>query len=112
MEIGERIKLRREELHLSQEELALKLGYKSRSSINKIELGKHNLTQRKIKDIADALETSPAFIMGWIEPTKLGAPSEMSAEDARNVAELTNIYLHLCDADKEYLLITARRLKN
>ena len=37
MDIGERIKLRREELNLSQDELAKKVGYKSRSSINKIE---------------------------------------------------------------------------
>ena len=37
MTIGERIKLRREELQMTQEELAQKLGYKSRSSINKIE---------------------------------------------------------------------------
>lgn len=55
MTIGERIKLRREELQMTQEELAQKLGYKSRSSINKIELGGNELTQRKIMDIAHAL---------------------------------------------------------
>lgn len=65
MNIGDRIKKRRLELRMSQEELAQKLGYKSRSSINKIELGHENLTQRKIKAIADALETTPAYIMGW-----------------------------------------------
>ena len=63
--IGERIKQRRKELGLSQEELAVKLGYKSRSSINKIELNWRNLTQSKIKEIADALDTTPAWIMGW-----------------------------------------------
>lgn len=65
MTIGERIKLRRESLGLSQEELAKRLGYKSRSSINKIELGSRDLTQSKIKAIADALETTPSYIMGW-----------------------------------------------
>lgn len=65
--IGERIKLRREELGLSQDELARKLGYKSRSSINKIEIGCQNLIQSKIKAIADALETTPDYIMGWEE---------------------------------------------
>lgn len=49
---------------MSQEELAEKLGYKSKSSINKIELGRQNLTQTKIKAIADALDTSPSYIMG------------------------------------------------
>lgn len=63
--IGERIKIRREELGLTQDELAQKLGYKSRSSINKIELGNHNLTQRKIKLIADVLSVTPDYIMGW-----------------------------------------------
>lgn len=66
--IGSRIRNRREELELSQEELGKRLGYKSRSSINKIELDQRNLTQSKIKAIADALETTPAYIMGWDEP--------------------------------------------
>ena len=37
MELYKRIKARREKLGMSQEELATKLGYKSRSTINKIE---------------------------------------------------------------------------
>lgn len=65
MTIGERIKKRREELGLTQEELAQKLGYASRSSINKIELNERNLKQSKIKAIADALNTTPSYIMGW-----------------------------------------------
>lgn len=63
--IGSRIRTRREELGLSQDELAKRLGYKSRSSLNKIELDQRNLTQSKIKAIADALETTPSYIMGW-----------------------------------------------
>lgn len=66
--IGSRIRNRREELGLSQDELEKRLGYKSRSSINKIELDQRNLTQSKIKAIAEALETTPAYIMGWDEP--------------------------------------------
>lgn len=66
--IGNRIRNRREELGLSQDELGKRLGYKSRSSINKIELDQRNLTQSKIKAIADALETAPSYIMGWDEP--------------------------------------------
>lgn len=65
--IGNRIRKRREELGLSQDELGKRIGYKSRSSINKIELGHRNLTQSKIKAIADALETTPSYIMGWEE---------------------------------------------
>lgn len=65
MTIGQRIKERREELDITQDELAKRLGYKSRSSINKIELDIYNLKQSKIKAIADALQTTPGYIMGW-----------------------------------------------
>ena len=67
MTIGDRIRARLEELLLSQDELAKRLGYKSRSSFNKIEIGCQNLRQSKIKAIADALDTTPAYIMGWDE---------------------------------------------
>lgn len=65
--IGIRIKTRREELGLSQEELAKRLGYKSRSSINKIELGKNDITQHKVVAFAKALNTTTAYLMGWVD---------------------------------------------
>lgn len=65
MEIGERIKIRREELGMTQDELARAVGYKWRSSINKIELNAQHLPQRKIEEIAHALKTTPSYIMGW-----------------------------------------------
>lgn len=67
MTTGERIKAQREALGISQDELARKLGYQSRSSINKIESGERDLPQSKIKAIADALCVSPSFIMDWEE---------------------------------------------
>lgn len=70
MKIGERIKYRREQLGLSQDELARRLGYKSRSSINKIENDASGLPQSKIVAIANALHTTPAYIMGWEETQK------------------------------------------
>lgn len=65
MEIGEIIKKRREELGMSQEELAFKAGYKSRSSINKIEVDGRGLPHSKILAIAAALRTTPTRLMGW-----------------------------------------------
>lgn len=52
---------------MSQQELADKLGYKSRSAVNKIELGINDLTQSKIKLFAEALNTTPAYLMGWTD---------------------------------------------
>lgn len=74
--IGQRIRIRREELNMSQEELATKLGYKSRSSINKIEKDGRALRQNKIVAIAAALNTTPAYIMGWEEEEKEAAAQE------------------------------------
>ena len=65
MNTADIIKKRREELGLSQEELAAKLGYKSRSSINKIELGLSDIPFSKIPLFAKALELEPEILMGW-----------------------------------------------
>jgi len=67
MELYKRIRQRREELKMTQDELANLMGYKSRSSINKIELGKSDIPQSKIKAFAAALKTTPEFLMGLNE---------------------------------------------
>lgn len=61
--IGEMIKKRREQLGMSQDELAKKLGYKSRSSINKMELGLQDVPQRKVKDFAKVLSVSIGYLL-------------------------------------------------
>ena len=61
------IRKRRLELNMSQQELADKLGYKSRSAINKIELGINDITQSKIVAFAKALNTTPGELMGEVE---------------------------------------------
>ncbi len=62
-----RIKKRREELEMSQAELADELGYTDRSSIAKIEKGVNDITQSKIIAFAEALHTTPAYLMGWTD---------------------------------------------
>lgn len=63
--VGERIKKRRKELNLTQEELAKKLGYKSFTTINKIESNINDITTEKVKEFAKVLNTSVSYIMGW-----------------------------------------------
>ena len=67
MTIGERIREKRESLGMTQEELAIKLGYAGRSSVNKVENSKE-VSMKKIKKYAEALNTSVAYLMGWEEP--------------------------------------------
>nr|DAJ20203.1 MAG TPA: Repressor protein CI [Siphoviridae sp. ctjRi1] len=48
---------------MSQDELAQKTGYKSRSSVNKIEMGVQGLTQSKLLLFAAALQTTPGELI-------------------------------------------------
>ena len=64
-DIGKNIRAARIAAGLTQEELAAKMGYKSKSTINKIELGKNDIPQSKIKSFADVLGTTPSVLMGW-----------------------------------------------
>ncbi len=67
MTVGERIKFRREEIGMSQDELANRMGYKSRSAITKVEKSQRDINQSKIVEYATALNTTPAYLMGWEE---------------------------------------------
>ncbi len=63
--IYDRIKNLRENLELTQQELAERLGYKSRSTINKIESGQRDISSTQIIAFSEALNTTPAYLMGW-----------------------------------------------
>ena len=49
---------------MTQQELAKELGYKSTSTIAKIESGENDIPQAKIAAFAAALDTTPAELMG------------------------------------------------
>ena len=63
-ELSRRILQRRLELGLSQEELAQRMGYRSKSSITKLEKGVNDIPQAKLEELAAALETTPAYLLG------------------------------------------------
>ena len=69
--LGERIRSRRIELGLTQAELAAKVGYTNKSTIGKIENGNMDITQSKVVQLANALETTVAYVMGWEEEERL-----------------------------------------
>lgn len=90
--IGSRILELRKQAGLTQQELANKIGYKSKSAINKIELGLRDVSQSKIVLFANALNVSPAYLMGIEEPTKeenelLNLINQLNEEE---VKELSN----------------------
>lgn len=63
-ELSARIRLRREALGISQEELAQRMGYRSKSSITKLEKGINDIPHSKVEELARALETTPAYLLG------------------------------------------------
>lgn len=75
LEAYKRIRELRISAGLSQDELAKKTGYNDRSSIAKIEAGKVDLTQSKLVAFADALNTTPGYLMGWEPDSKSPIPA-------------------------------------
>ena len=65
VKLYENIRARRIALHMTQQELAQKLGYKSTSTIAKIEAGENDIPQARIAAFAAALDTTPADLMGF-----------------------------------------------
>ncbi len=65
-ELSLRVLQRRRELGLSQEELARRMGYRSKSSITKLEKGVNDIPQAKVEELAAALDTTPPHgFWGW-----------------------------------------------
>lgn len=87
MVVGDRIRIRREELGITQEELASRMGYKSRSTIAKIEKNVNDVTQTTLVNFAKALNTSPAYLMGWIDEEKEKENAALAATVKRLKAE-------------------------
>lgn len=73
-DLGNLIKERRIELGMTQDELAEKTGYKTRSSINKIEKGLNDLPRNKIELFAKALNVPQAYFLN-------DESTEMTIED-------------------------------
>lgn len=112
-DIGKKIRARREELGLTQEELATKLGYKSKTTIAKIENGTNDIVQSKVVDFANALNTSIPYLMGWEEEsttadTLLEAYDSELASDAQ-FKRLMEYYKKLNQADRDMIENMAKR---
>lgn len=76
---------------MTQEELASRLGYKSKTTIAKIENGTNDIVQSKVTEFAKVLDTTPAYLMGW---TQLDGnvvnekEPELTARDERDIAKI------------------------
>lgn len=85
MNIGDKIRKLREEKGLSQEELAQKMGYKSKTSIHKIEQGITDLPLSKVSEFANILNTTSSYLMGWEDEPNMIQPRFKNAEIIKSV---------------------------
>ena len=65
MTIGERIKLKRREKHLTLEQVGSKIGV-SKQTVQRYETGQiENIPLTRLSQLAKVLGTTPGYLMGW-----------------------------------------------
>lgn len=104
MELSDRVRRRREDMGLTQDDLAKRMGYKSRVSINKIENGRP-VSQKIIVRLAEALGVSVPYLMGWDEkPAEdlqgMGALAAQVVMDP-DAMEMAREYMAMDQADRQ-----------
>lgn len=81
MNIGQRIQARRKELKMSADELGKRIG-KDRSTVYRYEKGDiENLPLDVLEPIANALETTQQYLMGWekkVEENPVGEANKLA----------------------------------
>ncbi len=86
--IAYRIKTLREYKNLTQEELAERAGYSDKSSISKIENSKNNISLKKVKKIAEALDVPPAKLLGDDETdTRIQVLADAAEKDREKIPQ-------------------------
>lgn len=95
--IGKKVRARREELHLTQQELADRMGYKSKSTINKIEMDINDVSQKNLDKLAAALECDALYLLSE-------RPMDVLVEYSEKMARLSDDNLEAVKKYIDYLL--------
>jgi transcriptional regulator with XRE-family HTH domain len=101
--IGEKILQRRKALGWTQEELAFRMGYKSKSTINKIELGINDIPQSKVVKFAEVLNVTVAYLMDWEKEQKKNDTLSDIIIRMRTDSEFLSVVESLYNLDSEKL---------
>ncbi len=108
VKIGARIRTRREELRITQAQLAAGAGV-TFQQIQKYERGVNRVSAARLLQIAAVLKSTGAALLGELE----GAEGDELAMAAPGAAELLATFRDIHDADKrDALLVVARSLRN
>ena len=99
--VADRIKQIREDLDMTQTDLAIALGLSDKSSVSKIEKSGNDITLKNVERIAKVLNVTPSYLMGWEE-----ADSALMAQyNSASADVLNSIYGHF--GYSSYLLVCA-----
>lgn len=91
MTIYDRIKSLRIKKGMSQDELAKKVGYESRSAISKVENGSRDISQSMIEKYASALDVTPTFLLYGDESQNGEQQYTVSDTEQEEYLKLVNI---------------------
>ena len=83
--VGDGIRRRREEMGMSQDELARLVDYASRVSVCQLESGKVDIPISKVMLLASALKTTPA---GIVDVERPAAPAALSGSERALLAQI------------------------
>lgn len=104
--MGQRIRARRIELKISQDELGEALGI-SFQQIQKYEKGVNRVSATRMMQIAKVLQTTPEALMG-AGSTEAANPHALSMLATRDGAYLAQAFNEICDDDRKLLVNLAR----
>ena len=104
MTVADRIIGLRKELNLTQDDLAKMLGLSGRSSISKIEKAGNDITIHNINRIADALNCSPGYLMGYEDAIRKDIQSDKEKNSIDPMCESLISYMENFDDKQKKLL--------
>lgn len=105
MELHKIIRSKRIALKMTQQELAQKLGYKSTSTIAKIESGENDIPQAKLAAFAEALNTTTADLMGFknVKPVQEVSANTVTCTISKGKPQLEELIKKLDRLDEKDL---------
>lgn len=111
MTVADRIRSRREELGMTQEDLALAIGRKDKSTITKIENSGDKVSLKNLEKIAKPLRTTVTYLMGFED--EIQSTDRKIATDYNEIlsdSKLTCAIVDLCAGKSEEQIESAYML--
>lgn len=116
LDLYKNIKVKRKELHMTQAELAEKMGYADKSMISRIEKGEIDLQQSKIVAFAKIFNITPGDLMGWCKEQNV-VDKEKNQQNhtfqlTHKEEKLISDFRSLNDQGQDYILQTMDMVKD